>query len=268
MLAAATRYAAHGLAVFPCWNVKPLDDGLICGCGKFKCPNAGKHPLGHLAPRGLIDATTDLNLVERWWRAVPDANVAIALDDRHVVLDVDPRHGGDETLAQLEDKHGRLPETWRARTGGDGSHIWFAGTGFKCGTLAPGLDIKTHGGYVIAPPSRHISGKRYAWISAKTDLAPTPAWLAAAVHRSPAPTSTSTRDWRSLICNGVNEGGRNTAVTRVAGMLLHKRIDPIVTLELLLGWNTRHCRPPLRDDEITQIVDSIAACELRRRSVA
>jgi Bifunctional DNA primase/polymerase, N-terminal len=82
------------------------------------------------------------------------------------VLDVDPRNGGDETLASLEHRHGVLPTTWRFLTGGRGQHIIFRHPGGRikslAGALGSGLDVKADGGLIVAPPSRHISGRRYA----------------------------------------------------------------------------------------------------------
>ncbi|KZM70823.1 hypothetical protein AWN90_40445 [Nocardia terpenica] len=78
-----------------------------------------------------------------------------------MVLDVDPRNGGSvEAL-------GTIPETWTARTGGGGWHVWFRCAGTARGRLAEasGVDIKTHSGYVVAPPSMHPSGNRYRWIN-------------------------------------------------------------------------------------------------------
>jgi hypothetical protein len=49
----------------------------------------------------------------------------------------------------------------------------------SAGKLGRGLDIRTTGGYVVAPPSIHISGKAYSWLESPEDasLAPAPAWL-------------------------------------------------------------------------------------------
>ncbi len=104
-----------------------------------------------------------------------------------VVLDVDPRNGGDEALAALETRHGPLPATWRVLTGGGGEHVFFRHPGNPVnnakGRLGPGLDLKADGGYVVAPPSEHMSGQRYALsIDHHPDevpLADAPDWLLA-----------------------------------------------------------------------------------------
>jgi hypothetical protein len=92
-----------------------------------------------------------------WWRRWPAANVGIATGARSglLVLDVDPRHGGDDVLAALEAEHGRLPDTATVVTGGGGAHFYFAHPGgeIRSRNLAPGLELKADGAFVVAPPS-------------------------------------------------------------------------------------------------------------------
>jgi len=102
-----------------------------------------------------------------------------------VVLDVDPRHRGDDTLAELESQHGKLPDTVEALTGGGGRHIFFehprTAVTNSVAALGPGLDIRGGSGYVVAPPSVHASGRTYEWEgSSRPDqqrLAAMPVWF-------------------------------------------------------------------------------------------
>jgi hypothetical protein len=179
-LAAALAYAARGWRIFACHSVQ---DG-SCTCGKPDCAHPGKHPLTR---HGFKDATTDPQQIVRWWTDHPDANIAIATGavSGVIVVDEDPRHGGDLTLADLEAQHGKLPETAVSFTGGVGAHYFFRylGEPIRSGTgvLGPGLDIKSDGGYIIAPPSRHASGRDYEWeVSSHPDevpIAALPAWI-------------------------------------------------------------------------------------------
>ena len=75
----------------------------------------------------------------------------------------------------------------------------------------------------------------------------------------------SLSEWRTVAMQGVGEGQRNIWVTRLAGQLLSRDIDPIVSLHLILAWNQVHNRPPLPQDEVIKTVDAIAGRELRRR---
>jgi hypothetical protein len=99
----------------------------------------------------------------------PDTGIAVrtGAESGLVVLDVDPQHGGDDTLAELLAAHGVLPITVECFTGGGGRHIYFRHPGGEvrnsAGKVGPGLDIRGDGGYVVAPPSPHPSGRRYEW---------------------------------------------------------------------------------------------------------
>jgi hypothetical protein len=271
LLAAALDFARRGLPVFPAWPLLPHGDRLVCACGKtLRCENPGKHPMGPLVRHGVTDASTESLMVEHWWRSRPDANIGLATG-RLVVLDIDPRHGGDHTLAELEQQHGKLPHTWRVRTGGGGAHVYFAAPATETirnstGQIGQGIDVRGAGGYVIAPPSRHETGRQYLW-QQDPDHAPLsalPAWLSALIEQRSVKRTPSII-WRSLVCDSVTEGQRNDTVAKLAGHLLRRYVDPHVVLELVQAWNQARCTPPLDSNEVTRTVDSIARRELKRR---
>jgi len=257
----ALRYAARGWLVFPCgWQ----------GEGERR-----KHPL---TKNGFLDAARDPSLIEAWGRRWPKANIGLRTGaaSGFDVLDIDPRHGGDASLAALEAQYGRLPTTIQALTGGGGNHILFRhrlGISNARGGLPIGIDLRGDGGYILAPPSIHPNGRTYAWdVDAhpeETALADWPEWLFAIIlttRRQRAPELPE--NWRLLVADGVREGRRNEAIARLAGHLLRKYLDPYVTLDLCRAWNSFRCRPPLPDHEVTRTVESIAARELRRRGGA
>jgi hypothetical protein len=161
----ARFYAAHGLPVFPAYSII---DG-HCSCPDPHCTDQGKHPT---TPNGLNAASVDPRQIDAW-AAVPgidQLNIGIAVPDGFVVVDVDPKNGGWEDLRQLEAEIGPLPtDTLSVRTGSGGVHIWFRiPPGYRLpGKLLPGrkgVDTRQEGGYVIAPPSKHLSGNAYTWI--------------------------------------------------------------------------------------------------------
>lgn len=124
--------------------------------------------------------------LREWYSRSPGYNVAIVTGKLSalVVVDVDPRHGGTESLDELEREHGPLPDTMEAITGGGGRHLYFSHPGGEVHNrtnLAPGIDLRGDGGCIVAPPSVHPSGKRYRWVKERgpgdIDPARLPDWL-------------------------------------------------------------------------------------------
>jgi hypothetical protein len=277
-LEAALDYAARGLPVFPVFGVTPYRaDRFICLCGKnLTCDRPGKHPMGRYAPNGFKDASTDAKKIRWWWECAPDANVAIAPPHNCVVLDVDPKNGGDITLDEFEKRHGNLPVTWTVKTGGGGWHYYFGVDTAVRNTVSQvgrGLDFKGAGdGYVVAPPGLHVSGNRYAWAPGRAlsdvPLAPMPEWLLTAARSQSDGNAvvTPSDTWRELVRNGVGEGTRNKIIAKLAGHFLRRYVDPVVTLEMMMVLNDARCRPPLAESEVEMIVGSIAKREIRRRA--
>jgi hypothetical protein len=276
-LDAALFYAQLGLEVFALHYPVSVGSQLICSCGNVDCGTPGKHPYGRLAPKGCHSASKALRLIERWFRGTPyNLGIRTGAASGIIVIDVDPRHGGDHTLAELERRHGVLPPTWRFITGSGGWHSLFKHPGGtvpnSAGKIGIGIDVRGDGGYIAAPPSLHISGRQYAiCVDHHPDdvpLAAMPAWLIARVSTPAARNGTPTMPtaWRKLVAEGVAEGCRNDAVARLAGLLLRRDVDPYVVLDLVRCWNGARCRPPLADDELCKTIRSIAAREMRRRA--
>src|SRR5262249_6367249 len=118
-----------------------------------------------------------------WWTHFQNANIGIATGklSGFIVLDIDPRHGGEDSLEQLEQQYGKLPDTVIARTRGGGKHILFTHPGGNiknsASNLGPGLDIRGDGGYIVVPNSLHASGNSYEWVTEEMELAQLPQWL-------------------------------------------------------------------------------------------
>jgi hypothetical protein len=250
-LGVAQRYRALG------WSVVPVRRG-------------GKQPL--VRWQMLQQRLPEAGELEQWFGLWPDANLGIVTGaiSGLVVIDVDPQHGGEESLAHLERAHAPLPPTVEAVTGGGGRHLYFAHPGGQVRNragLAQGIDLRGDGGFVVAPPSLHASGRSYAWRSghAPEDLAvaPMPGWLLERVTGRPAGRGHSLDHWRRLVRDGVAEGERNSTIASFAGHLLWHGVDPEVALELLLAWNRARCRPPLSDAEVASVLRSIARLHAR-----
>jgi len=293
VLPTALAFARHGHAVFPVhWPVEHRGR-LICSCGSElrgrRCGrNAAKHPYGRLCPRGMLNATTDSDILKEWFgRDVPMANLGVTTD-RLLVIDVDPRHGGDESLLALEREHSAFPLTWRAFTGGGGEHLLFAcpdgveiasfsAEQMKDPPLGKGVDIRARGGYIVAPPSRHISGRPYVWSvdhhPQDVPLAPAPDWLLARLQARRGTSSPSSGDctkeplssdvWAQLTRSPITEY-RDMAAARIVGHLFRHRCDFQLVRGLLHAWNSGWCQPPLGYRELDRIIDRIAEREADR----
>ena len=169
------------------WPVAPAHhiraDGQ-CSCGNPDCNSPGKHPR---TQHGFQDATSDPAQIKEWWLQWPDANILVPTSERTgiFVLDIDPGHGGSETLEKLEAEYGSLPVTQEQTTGSGGRHLLFNHPGpvFRntAGKLGPGIDTRGEGGYIIAAPSNHVSGKCYRWREGRkpnqVPAAAAPEWL-------------------------------------------------------------------------------------------
>jgi putative DNA primase/helicase len=188
------------------------------------------------------------------------------------VLDVDPRHDGDDSLQELLNEYGSIPETVEVKTGGGGRHIFFQHPGGKIGNranLLPGLDIRADGGYVVAAPSVHASGNPYEWeLSSHPDeinIAPMPEWLLNLMRQPKMLTANNSTSHLSLVnrpskaviqSDVIPEGRRNDTLFRMACSLRGKGFDETQIYTALYGANVLQCIPPLPEQEVLNIVNS------------
>jgi len=221
-------------------------------------------PIFH-TPRSTI---TDPDAIRRWWRDDPWANVAIASGGDLFVWDIDPRNGGDATMAALIAEHGPLPRTPTVATGGGGEQYYFRlppNVVIKSRSVATGIDVKCKG-LVIAPPSMHASGKRYTWKTPiDTPLADAPDWVLAlacegqSIARGEAAsggdgddrmvftTGSAASDFSSH--PGAERGTQNDTMCRLLGVHLSRGDSPATVEALALAWAAR-CDPPIPEHEV------------------
>lgn len=173
-----------------------LEEALALAADRWPIfPLAGKLPKipKDAGGNGFKDATTDPDTIREWWTRWPDANIGLAIPDDLIVIDIDPRHGGDESWTRLLDGRPE-PETLAVRTGGPdgGRHLYFWHPGGKLKAFPRdwGIDLREGGRhYVVCPPSVHPeTGAAYVWETTATDPAECPRWLTDAL-REPARAS-------------------------------------------------------------------------------
>jgi hypothetical protein len=133
--------------------------------------------------------------------------------------------------------------------------------------VAPKIDVRGAGGYVLAPPSIHPTGRRYTWsVDSGDTIADAPAWLVRlCIDASGDGSAKPTEHWQDIAANGADRGCRDDTAAKLCGHLFRHRIDPRVVYELLLCWNAERCRPPLAERDIERIVESVGRKELQRR---
>jgi hypothetical protein len=235
------------------------------GFAVFPCQSRGKIPL---TEHGFKDAAKEPVKIRGLWERSSNVNVAIAtgVASGIIVLDVDPRHGGDEALAALEAEHNKLCDAPTVITGGGGLHLYFRHPGFEirnsAGLVGPGLDVRADGGYVIAPPSIHPSGHRYYWEACsridELPLAEPPEWLlrliqnppvwalTGSAHRQSVSTNRSQRVSLTRMVAGVSEGQRDDELFRLA-CSLRCRGHSQRFVEKVVVDVARRCHPPFPD---------------------
>jgi hypothetical protein len=163
---AAHRYADHG------WFVFPTAPG-------SKVP---------VTEHGYLDATTNHKQVQQWWRAEPNANVAIATGAPGPdVVDVDKHGDRSGYPAWNALRQAGLAGNPQAviRTPSGGMHAYYKGTQQRNGSLPEhAIDFRSTGGYVVTAPSKDAGGRPYAVVS-KQPSAATFNWSAARQHLDP-----------------------------------------------------------------------------------
>lgn len=244
-LDAALSYARRGWPVVPLYGINHEGE---CACGRKDCSSPGKHPETR---HGLKDASTDIEQVKKWWpedAALP-SNIGIVTggESSLVVVDID----GDEGYESLgKDRVEDLRGAPCVATG-RGGHVYFK-TNVPLRTK-PGfvskVDVKADGGYVVAPPSLHSSGKRYEWLTEPDgELPNVPLW----VFERPSEKKPATNP----ASNTIPEGHRNDALFRLACSLRAKDVSYDAALITLRLENEGKCNPPLPDAEVLKLLDS------------
>lgn len=282
---AALDYARRGWPVFHCWGTEV--DG-TCACRDPQCKAIGKHPVS----RGVTGATLDAKTIVDWWLSFPRSNVAVRTGAGLVVVDLDVKPGldGVRSWRELEAIHGETVATVTATTGSGGKHLYFRTTeevsNYQGGKrLGAGIDVRGHHGFVIAPPSRHRSGKEYRWDEgrspAEVAVADCPRWLLDLMLAQPesprhveTPPSVSptpaARSYRSVtdqhLPTTITQGARNSELFSLAGTLRRVGLTAAQIRQVVSVVNFSRCRPPLTNVEVITIAKGVQRYDVPQRS--
>ncbi|MFJ1808514.1 MULTISPECIES: bifunctional DNA primase/polymerase [unclassified Streptomyces] len=212
--AAAEAYAMAGIKIFrvrrnkaPFANCTRCDsDSSLyvkhrpedCQCGVPTC-------------HGFHAATSNIDLIRRWWREEPDANIGAPCKlNGWAVIDMDPRNGGRGSLCGIEERVGVLPGTTMQITGGDGLHMLYLSPGFDLPKEPfPGVEFK-HNNYVVLAPSLHKSGARYRWPGSRNLFFPPEIpWPAALLPRKEKPRPITRPHGYTPSLSGIRRPGKH-----------------------------------------------------------
>jgi KaiC/GvpD/RAD55 family RecA-like ATPase len=270
----ALQYQKMGLSVIPLKSPSMVSSGLppkqfIRQC---KIPLVSWKEFQTRHP--TVEEVTD------WFNKWPDANIGIVTGkiSNLIVFDLD-----SEDAVQYANDEGGFPDTPKVKTG-KGYHCYMKYPGFVVRNDVRkelDIDIRADGGYVVAPPSLHGSGKHYGWkdCSSIFDIEPAPCepWMIdylkditkdsskSVKEKSPKPSKTvntaskskAQGDYAEILNNGAVEGMRNHTATKLIGHLFGKGNEEAVVWEMVKQWNSSKIRPPLDETELRKSFDSI-----------
>ena len=276
---------ALGYSVIPGHSVDHMG---FCSCRNDKCSSPGKHPRISWSTYQIRKPTG--SEVKGWFTRWPDSNVLIITGQVSgvVAVDIDPRHGGNEAWAHHRHITGQKDlVTPISLTGGGGQHLIFAWPGYEIPNATgvfPGVDFRGDHGYIVAPGSRHVSGRTYEWDTSAHPEDIAPAELSQEFQdalRSRTRYGPSNGVGGDAAVRGrldvdgliegrvlVAEGERNETMLRLVGSLVGSDSAESTVLSNALTVNARSFIPPLDEGEVARIVHNIIGRERRKQQAA
>lgn len=207
-----------------------------------------------LIQKWTTNATDNIDVIEKWDSSYPECNWGIATGKKSgvIVIDIDPRHGGDLQWKRLT--AGKSINTAVCKTGGGGEHYYFSLNDdiiVNSAVLStyPGIDVRGEGGQVVVPPSIHESGNPYTWIKAPWNITPEPVpkWLMNIIVKANA---------GQIIGSTLIEGQRNDSMFHQALMLARQGALIEFTIIALKTWRDQSGAKDVKDSEIEATVES------------
>jgi putative DNA primase/helicase len=194
----ALIYAAEGFPVLALYNRKMSG---ICMCGNAACDKPGLHPR---TENGVRDATTNRELIEKYWDKWPNAKIGVATGvDASIVAIVVDGEVGQSSLKKLEDRNAQLPKTVTIRAAK--KRIYFLRIGgvrlhHPTKRLGNGISVRGDGQFVVAPFSVHDPDLVRRFVDGRApgevEIATAPQWLMNLISE---PTSTGSQPEPSVI---------------------------------------------------------------------
>jgi len=240
----ALAYLEKGLSVIP-----------ICFCVErvckihTNCKSPNKTPI--ISWKKYQEERPTEEEINKWWTDFPEANIGIVTGAISGLTVVDVEKDGDVS---------GLPPTLIAKTGGGGWHFYYKyakGIGNKA-RIRELTDIRSDGGFVVAPPSVHTSGRKYEWVT-KEQKEDFPIEILKETNKIGL-----SNKHRNSVNDGVTEGTRNATLASLAGR--YRRINlPLDDALTLLRSFAEKCKPPIEEEEFETTVRSIYKYEVGLR---
>ena len=249
---AAVWYCEHNFAIIP---LKP----------KQKEP-ASKN--------GLNDWTDNPESARQLWTMNPDFNIGIVCgvpSKGLLVLDFDQDEDKDKdgyrTLNEWSKVHGELPETVSQITGSGGMHLFYrtGRTNIKNSVNHNlGVDIRTDGGYIVAPPSIHPNGRKYAWQDYPEEVEVATANDAVYdfldhIQRNGGQSEDEPERQKFELPDVIDKGGRDDTLARYGFSLRGQGYSDEIIQAMVEKANNDRCKPPLPKRDIDRIVRSVCS---------
>jgi putative DNA primase/helicase len=273
----ALHYARAGYPVILLHNLEQKNGVLQCSCSNgTECLYSGKHPRTR---NGSNDATTDEQRILHWWEKYPSSNIGL-LAGKEVgffVLDIDIRtepiaYNGELALEEMREQYkallggdySPLPETLTARSGSGSRHLYFRynldlDIKNSASKIGEGLDIKSDGNYIVAPPSNHKSTNKYRWFGVNTQIEDAPDWLHYEIQVAMREADSKSTSVSSAFSRGNNNekisvGKRNVYLCKkICGLVNNFRKEEVLRRALVI--NDEKFTEPLTVKEVERTVN-------------
>jgi hypothetical protein len=228
-----------------------------------------------IVENGFKSATTDPEIIERWWTATPTANIGIPTEHK-IVIDVDVLEDGSENPFLQELPNDFEPGAMTVTPRG-GRHFWFRQNGIALrntgrGEVAYRVDTRADGGYALVPPSVTADG-RYQWVAdyelPRPEALPVvPKWLEQRAQSKKPKAETPAESSGTDSVEDIPEGQRNNTLTSIAGGYRRIGMSRDAIAAALQVVNVERCKPPLGRDEVAGIAKSNARYEVNQTAQA
>lgn len=234
-------------------------------------------PGSKVPPKGMLwraEATSDPAKIRAWWAFNPNYNYGVAGGDGWLIVDVDAGKNGFASLLDVD-----LPDTLTVKTPGGGLHLYYRGPDVanSVDRVAPGIDIRSKGGYVIGPGSvfDDAEGKKgykgaYTLIEDRQAAAAPAGFIlqCGEPKQRDRAAAVSVDDPDDIVfaihylekdapASIKGRGGNNTAYA-VAARVMEIGVSPETALALMLEhWNHR-CPPGWAPEKLKVVIDHAA----------